>query len=86
MEAIELELENEPLGAVHVELMALPPRIPAKVIVPPAQTVCDKPAFAVAAAFTVITTVEVAARQGSDPSGSFVVKVKVTAPLEILGV
>ena len=37
-------------------------------------------------AFTVITTVEIAAVHGPAPSGSFVVNVRVTFPLVILGV
>src|SRR6185369_16061820 len=78
--------EKEPLGADHTELVALPPRVPASVIVPPAQVVCVVPALAIAAAFTVITTVEVTAEQGPVPSGSFVVNVNVTLPLEIPGV
>lgn len=36
--------------------------------------------------FTVITTCEVAATQGPVPSGSFVVNVRVTLPVVILGV
>ena len=67
-------------------MVALPPRVPAKVTVPPSQMVCDGPALAVAAWFTVMTTVEDAPGQGSSKSGSLVVKVKVTVPLEILGV
>lgn len=86
VEVSKLALENVPLGAVQVELVALPPRVPANVTVPPAQTVCAEPALTVAAAFTVITTVEVAPGQGSDKSGSFVVKVNVTVPLAIVGV
>jgi hypothetical protein len=78
--------ENVPLGALHVELVALPPIVPAKFIKLPAQTVCGFPAFAVAAAFKVITTVEVAAEQGPVPSGSFVVSVNVTVPLVMEGV
>ena len=57
-------LEKLPLGALHVEVVALPPLVPANVTVPPEQTVCAGPAFAVAAALTVITTVLVAATQG----------------------
>ena len=34
----ELGLENVPLGALHVALVALPPMVPANVIDPPAQT------------------------------------------------
>src|SRR5688572_21989469 len=82
----ELALENVPLGADRSEEVALPPIIPASVIVPPAQTVCTAPAFAVGAWLTVITTVEVAAVHGPAPSGSLVVKVSVTVPLAILGV
>ena len=80
----EFTLEKFPLGALHVEVVALPPMLPAKVIVPPAHTLCGFPAFAVAAAFTVITTVEVATGHG--PDGSSVVKVSVTVPFEMEGV
>ena len=86
MDVKEDALENVPLGAVHVEVVALPPLVPANVIVPPEQTVCGAPALAVAAGFTVITTVEVAAVHGPAPSGSFVVKVSVTVPVVIDGV
>ena len=37
-------------------------------------------------AFTVITTVDVAAAHGPAPSGSFVVNVRVTVPFAMLGV
>lgn len=80
----EVVLENVPLGALHAELVALPPRVPASVTDPPAQTVWDGPAFAVAAWFTVITTVDVAG--GHNPAGSFEVKVRVTFPLAMDGV
>ena len=86
MDVSELAFEKIPLGALHVELIALPPMEPAKVMVPPAHTVCGVPAFAVAAGLAVISTVEVAGKQGPAPSGSFVVKVSVTVPLPILGV
>ena len=79
-------MENVPLVADQVELVALPPMLPAKVIEPLAQTVCGEPALAVAAGFTVITTVEDTAGHGSDKSGSLVVKVKVTVPLAMPGV
>jgi hypothetical protein len=79
-------LLNVPLGDDHVELVAEPPRVPASVIVPPAQTVCGVPAFAVAAGLTVISTVETAAEQGPAPSGSLVVSVNVTVPLVMEGV
>ena len=46
-------MENAPLGAVHVALVALPPTVPFKFMLPPAQTVCALPASAVAAGFTV---------------------------------
>jgi hypothetical protein len=84
VEVTEFTLEKFPLGALHVEVDALPPMIPARVIDPPAQTVCGLPAFAVAGGFTVITTVEVATGHG--PEGSSVVKVSVTVPLEMEGV
>jgi hypothetical protein len=44
----EFGLENMPLGAVHVALVALPPILPAKVIELPEHTFCGVPAFAVA--------------------------------------
>ena len=53
----EFGLEKVPLGADHVELVALPPIVPARVIVPPAQTDCAGPALAIAARFTVIVLV-----------------------------
>ena len=86
MDVSELAFEKVPLGALHVELVALPPIVPANVIVPPAHTVCVGPAFAVAAGLTVTTKVDVAGIQGPGPSGSFVVRLSVTVPLAILGV
>jgi hypothetical protein len=86
IDVTEFTSEKFPLGALHVEVDALPPIIPAKVIDPPAHTVCGFPAFAVAGALTVIVTVDDAAVQGPVPSGSFVVNVKVTVPLVIEGV
>ena len=50
-------MENDPLGALHVEFVALPPIVPAKFTDPPVHIVCGVPAFAVAAALTVIITV-----------------------------
>jgi hypothetical protein len=82
----EFTFEKLPVGALQVEVVALPPMLPAKVIVPPAQTVCTAPALAVAAWFTVIITVEIPALQGPAPSGSLVVNVRVTEPLAIEGV
>lgn len=41
--------ENVPLGALHIEVVALPPIVPARVTVPPAQIDCGNPAIAVAA-------------------------------------
>ena len=78
--------EKLPVPEVQVELVALPPTLPAKVMLDPPQTVCGNPASAVAAGFTVITTVLTAPVQGPAPSGSFVVKVKVTVPEVIEGV
>ena len=87
MDVKEDAFEKVPLGALHVELVALPPIAPLNVIVPPAHTVCAEPALAVAAGFTVITTVDVAGVHGPPaPSGSFVVKVSVTVPVVIDGV
>ena len=83
VEVVELALEKVPLGAVHVELDALPPIPPARVTVPPRHTDCGTPAFAVAGWLTVITTVLVAA--GHAP-GASVVNVNVTEPLLIDGV
>jgi hypothetical protein len=80
----ELALEKVPLGALQVALVALPPMVPARVTVPPAHTDWAFPALAVAAAFTVMRTVELAAGQG--PAGSSVVKVSITVPLVIPGV
>jgi hypothetical protein len=86
VEVRELELENDPLGALHVALVALPPTAPDRVTEFPEQTFCGEPAFAVAGASTVMTTVEIATLQGPAPSGSLVVSVRVTVPLAILGV
>ena len=66
--------------------VALPPTEPANVIVPPAQTVWALPDVAVAAWFTVMVTVDVAATQGPAPSGSFDVNVSTTVPLAMEGV
>ena len=74
-------MEKVPLGAVQVELVALPPILPAKVIVPPAHTVCTVPALAVAAGLTVIVLVALTAVQG--PAGSLVVNVNVTVPVKL---
>jgi hypothetical protein len=54
VEVKEFTFENVPLAALQVELLALPPMLPAKVIVPPAHTVWEEPALAVAGEFTVI--------------------------------
>ena len=70
--------EKVPLGALHVELVALPPIVPANVIVPPAHTVCVTPASAVAACVTLIVVVALTAEHG--PAGSSVVNVNVTVP------
>ena len=82
-ELSELIFENVPLGALHVELVAPPPRLPDKATVPPAQTVLGGPAFAVALP-TVTTMVETLA--GQIPAGSFDVSVSVTVPLVMDGV
>jgi hypothetical protein len=84
VEVSEFILEKEPLGVLQVEVVALPPIVPDKVTEPPPHIVWGTPAFAVAAWFTVIKTVDVAAGQG--PAGSFVVSVNSTEPLAILGV
>ena len=72
-------LENEPLGALHVEEVALPLMFPDNVTVPPAQTVCGDPALAVAVAFTVTIAVIGLPTQkvGAGPVG-VMVKVTVT--------
>jgi len=77
----EFMFENVPLDALHVEVVALPPMMPARVTVPPAQIVCGVPAPAVASGLTVITTVLV-----TDGHGPPVVSVRVTVPLVIDGV
>jgi len=76
--------EKLPPPPLHDPLVALPPTIPFKLTVPPAQIVWVLPALAVATWSTVIITVEVTAGQG--PAGSLVVSVSVTVPLAILGV
>ena len=73
--------ENVPLGAVQAEVVALPPIVPASVIVPPAQTVCAAPALAVADCLTLIVLVALTAGQG--PVGSLVVNVSVTVPVKL---
>jgi hypothetical protein len=80
----EFAFEKLPEGALHVELVAPPPIVPASVILLPAQTACTGPAFAVATGLIVITTVDVTGKQG--PAGSLVVKVSVTVPLVMDGV
>jgi len=74
-------LENVPLAALQVEVVALPPMLPARVTLPPAHTVWGVPALAVASGLTVIITVLVTGAQEPD-----VVSVNVTVPLVILGV
>jgi len=78
-----LIFEKVPLGALHVELVAPPPRLPERATVPPVQTVLGGPALAVALP-TVTTIVETPA--GQMPAGSFDVSVKVTVPLVMDGV
>lgn len=80
VEVREFIFEKVPLGADQVELDA-PAIVPARVIVPPAQTVCGAPAFAVAPEPTFIVLVLVAAVHGPLPSGSLVVNVSVTVPI-----
>ena len=53
----EFTFEKVPLGALQVELVALPPIVPARVTVPPKQTTCGVPALAVGAGFTVTVAV-----------------------------
>ena len=54
---------NVPVEADHVAEVALPPMIPAKLIVVPEQMVISVPAVAVALALTVIGTDAVCAKQ-----------------------
>ncbi len=71
-----------PVVAVILQapVVAVPPTLePVNVYAVPEQIVAAAPAVAVAGAFTVNTTVEVAAGHG--PVGSFVVNVKVTVPV-----
>ena len=49
VEVSELAFEKLPVPALHVELVALPPLVPARVMVPPPQTVCALPALTVGA-------------------------------------
>ncbi len=63
---------------VHVEEVALPPVVPDKVKLLPAQIVSFAPAFTVATGFIVNTMRSFEAGQG--PAGSFVVNVKETDP------
>jgi len=81
VEVSELVLEKVPLDALQVDVVALPPMLPARVTVPPAHMVCGAPAPAVASGLTVITTVLV-----TDGHGPPVVSVRVTVPLVIDGV
>ena len=62
----------------HVEEVALPPIVPAKMCVLPAQISASTPAFTVADAFTESTMASLVA--GHVPTGSFVVIVSVTVP------
>ena len=61
---------------VQVDDVALPPRVPDKVCVPPEQIVVLLPALTVAAAFIVNTITSLTALQV--PTGSLVVNVSVT--------
>jgi hypothetical protein len=79
----ELTLENVPLGALQVALVALPPIDAERLTVLPAQIVRGDPALAVAFP-TVTIIVETAA--GHVPGGSLVVNLRVTEPLLIDGV
>ena len=81
---MEVALEKLPEAALHVPTAAEPPIAPAKVTVPPAHIVWSIPAFTLAIGFTVITTWSLTNGQG--PEGSSVVKVKVIAPVVIVGV
>ena len=67
---------------LHAPVVADPPTLdPVNVYADPEQIVAAVPAVAVAGAFTVNTTVEVAAGHPPAPSGSFDVNVKVTVPV-----
>ena len=76
--------EKVPVGALQVLVVALPPIVPLRVTVLPAQIVWVVPALAVATGLTVISTVLVAMPHG--PDGSSVVRVRVTVPLVMDGV
>src|SRR5688572_33507591 len=82
----ELALENVPLGADQIEEVALPPIVPASVIVPPAQTVCTAPAFPVGAWLTVNTLFELASHLFPSTIVSLDVHVGLIVLLVILGV
>ena len=83
----ELALEKDPLGALQTALVALPPKLPLRLTGVPGQVLTLVPALVVAAAFTVMTTVEMDTEQGPPAaSGSALVRVRVTVPLLMLGV
>lgn len=67
-----------PLGALHVALVAAPLIVPARLTLPPAQTVCALPAFTTALGFIVIVLVSLTAVQGAP--GSSVLRVSITVP------
>ena len=77
-------LSNVPVPELaQKELVALAPLIPASVYVLPAQMVASGPALAVVPGLIVKTIEETAAVQGPAPSGSLVVRVRVTLPAVI---
>ena len=75
--------EKVPLGALHVALVAPPPILPDKIILPPSQIVCVAPAFTVADGLTVI--VNVFGDPGQLATGTPPVKVGVTVTVEVMG-
>jgi hypothetical protein len=77
----DVGLENVPLGADQVVVVALPPIVPARDTILPAQIVCAVPALTVAACVTFIVLVALTTEHG--PAGSFVVNVNVTVPVKL---
>ena len=84
MALVIVALLNVPSPVVlHSKVVALPPITPARVKVLPAQMVELTPALAVAIGLMVKVIEEVAVVQGPSPSGSLVVMVKITDPVEM---
>ncbi len=82
---IDVTSKNVPVPeVVHVDDVALPPRVPASVCVLPEQIVASLPAVVMA---TDCITSNIASLTGPHgPAGSFVVSVKVTFPAVISAV